>query len=102
MSSDTTIEAHLNNLRVDFDDMRSDIKALTAAVTRLAVVEERQAQGADALERAFKMIDALTADVQALKMEGQISKQSNIWVDRSVTAIVTGAAVFAAKKLGWM
>jgi len=53
------IESKLENLHNDVGDMKSVLRDLTTAVTKLAVVEERQGQASLALDRAFKIMERL-------------------------------------------
>ena len=120
-STDSVVQviAHkLESLHGDVGDMRAILRELTAAVTKLAVIEERQGQTSLALERAFKEIEKCSARsevqhasgtaevklvqarVAALEVLAPASKQTSTWV----TSFVTGAAVlvflFVASKVG--
>lgn len=120
-SGDSLVQviAHkLESLHGDVGDMRAILRELTAAVTKLAVIEERQGQTSLALERAFKEIEKcsarselqhasgvaelklLQARVAALEIMAPAAKQTSTWV----TSFVTGAAVlvlmFIAGKAG--
>lgn len=53
-----------------------------------------------ALDRAFGEIRTLQARVSSLETLHASTKHTSRWVDRGVWAIVSGAAVYAGKKLG--
>ena len=57
------IAYQITQLHDDVTDMKSALKELATALTRFAVVEERQAQTAIALERAFKTLEKIEARV---------------------------------------
>lgn len=87
-------------LHNDFLEMRTVLKELTVAINKLALVEERQTQFADAQERAFKLIGKIEERVTALEQKTPALLRTNIWVDRAVLAIITVVFLFVAKKVG--
>lgn len=120
-SGDSLVQviAHkLESLHGDVGDMRTILRELTSAVTKLAVIEERQGQTSLAMERAFKEIEKcsarsevqhasaiaelklLQARVAAMEIMAPVTKQTSTWV----TSFLTGAAVlvflFVAGKVG--
>lgn len=101
----------LDSLHSDIGDMKSTMRELTAAVTRLALIEERQAQATQSLERAFKEIEKcwgrieandakVDARIDALEREQPLQKQTSQWVLAAVWGVATGAVVFLAKTMG--
>ena len=58
----------------DFSEMRSVLKELTAAINKLALVEERQTQFAEAQERAFKVIAKIEERLTALERRPAVSQ----------------------------
>ena len=89
----------LDMLHSDVVDMKTALGELSKAITKLALVEERQAQTADALERAFKAIGKIEDRLSTLEQAAPKSKETSAWVDRFVFAVVliTG---FIGTKLG--
>ena len=81
-------------------DMRTAIKDLASAVSKLALVEERQIQLGNGQERIFKAIEKLESRVLTLEVAAPASKQTNEWVVRAMWAVAAATAMFAAKKLG--
>lgn len=92
-------------------EMRGTMKELVNAITKLAVVEERQAQGSLALERAFKVIekmeskiDSVETRIDALEKAAPMTTQTNNWVMGGVWgfASLVGALAMSAlaRKLG--
>lgn len=84
----------------DFSEMRSVLKELTAAIHKLALVEERQTQFADAQERAFKVIGKIEERLTELERRIPETDRTRLWVDRAVLWVVAAVSLFAAKKLG--
>lgn len=77
------IAARLDVMHKDMGEMKSGMMRLADAITKLAVVEERQTQDRQALERAFKAIERQdtrldgfnTANMEACRaMESRIDK----------------------------
>jgi len=65
-------------------------------VTKLAVIEERQANDRAALGRAFEEIGSLKGQVKALEQAQPLQKQSSEWVQKLIglmVAAVIGAGV---------
>lgn len=95
-----TIAMQMQVLHEDVKDMQSVLKELTTAITKLAIVEERQAQIAQSMERAFKAIEKVEARLTTLEQQAPMNKQTNAWADRLVIGIITVVFLFAAHKVG--
>lgn len=88
--------AKIDSITSDLSDLKSSIKELTTAVSRLAVMEERQSTTNESIDRAFKQLDSISARVTALEQAQPIQKQSSDYVQKAVgyiVAIVLGAVV---------
>jgi hypothetical protein len=107
------IAVRLDNLHEDVSGMRDVLKELATAVTKLAIIEERQGQAAQALERAFGVLEKLEKSVAENKkaVEDRLSilekaqplqQEKNKWVDLGVSALVFGAVMFIGKKIGFL
>lgn len=112
------IEKRLDTIQGDMSEMRTVLRELTAAVTKLAVIEERQAQTSVELNRAFREIDKCTnrhevqhsqevADykllqlrIAALELQTPITKQTSTWVINGVIGAVALVLLFVATKVG--
>lgn len=84
----------------DFSEMRAVLKELTIAINKLALVEERQTQFAEAQERAFKAIAKIEERLEALERKAPDAQRTNVWVDRAVLGVVAVVFLFVAKKVG--
>lgn len=94
------IASKLESLHGDVGDMKDVLKDLTSAVTKLAIVEERQGQASLALERAFKVLEKVEGRLDALEKAAPLQAQTSSWVHAGVGAIGMLMLAFVAKKMG--
>jgi len=98
--------------------MESSMDKVADALTKLAVVEERQSSDRAALERAFSAIQAsdercaqafektvaklekIESRVDTLEQAAPITEQTNQWVSKAMWAAAAAFAMYLAKKLG--
>lgn len=97
----------LGLLSADVGELKETLREIASAVTRLALVEERQMQTNEALSRAFKQIDKLDLKLVgleqrmvALERMQPIQQQTSSWVMSAVWAAAGASVVFIAKKIG--
>ena len=97
----------LGLLSKDVGELKETLRAIASAVTRLALVEERQMQTNEALSRAFKALDKL--DIKLVSVEQRIGslertqpqqQQTSAWVTTMLWAAAGAAVMFVAKKTG--
>ena len=86
--------AKIEAISGDMSEVKQTMRELAAAVSRLAVIEERQTTTNDSIGRAFKEINALGARVATLEQAQPIQKQSSDFVQTAVKYII--AAVLGA------
>lgn len=102
-SGDSLVQviAHkLESLHGDVGDMKQVLRDLTTAVTKLAIVEERQGQAAISLERAFKVLEKVEGRLDALERREPMNTQTSEWVTRAVFAAAAVAALYVARQAG--
>ena len=92
--------AKIESISGDMLEVKQTMRELAAAVSRLAVIEERQTTTNDSIARAFKEINALAARVAVLEQAQPIQKQSSDMVQTAVKYIV--AAVLGAILAGFL
>ena len=87
--------------------MEQSMDKMDDAVTKLAVVEERQTAHHAALERAFGSIssmndkfDKLIARIEKLETAAPLHNQTQKWVERAIWAAAAAVAMYIAKKTG--
>ena len=100
MNQENVLTVKIDMLHSDVVDMKIAVNELSKAITKLALVEERQAQTADAMERAFKAIGKIEDRLSALELAAPKTKETNAWVDRFILALVMAVAGFIGTKLG--
>lgn len=101
------VHSRMESMHEDMGEMRDAIKGLTDAVTRLALIEERQATAAAAQERGFQAIKGVQDDVKSI--DGRVTqleiaqpqqKQVQQWIYEGLKAMAVLAGLFVAKKAG--
>lgn len=97
----------LGILSDDVGELKETLRQIATAVTRLALVEERQMQTNEALSRAFKQIDKLDMKLTGIEQRlgtlermQPLQQQTNGWVMTSVWIAAGTAVMFVAKKTG--
>lgn len=83
----------LLSLHEDVSEIKGALKDLTSAITKLALIEERQTVTNASLERAFVAISRVEDRLTELERLAPINNQARIWVERAIIAIA-GAAFF--------
>lgn len=96
----TALTMRLQVLHEDVTDIKSVLKDLTSAITKLALIEERQAQASAAQERAFKALGRIEDRVAALEKRVPINDHMNRWVERVTTAVILAVVVYGLKQIG--
>lgn len=102
MSEVSVLTVKIDMLHNDVVDMKTALSELSKAITKLALVEERQAQTADAMERAFKAIGKIEDRLSSLELAAPKTKETNAWVDRFILALLMAVAGFIGTKLGFL
>jgi len=100
VSESSVLTVKIDMLHSDVVDMKTALNELSKAITKLALVEERQAQTADAMERAFKAIGKVEDRLSALELTAPKTKETSAWVDRFILAAIVAVMGFAGTRLG--
>lgn len=90
----TQLTAKLMSLHEDVGEIKGALKDLTSAITKLALIEERQSVTNAALERAFVAISRVEDRLTELERLAPMNNQSRVWVERFVLALAGAALVF--------
>lgn len=93
------LSARLQSLHEDVGDIKGTLQNLTAAITKLALVEERLSVTMAAQERAFAAIGNVEKRLAALENKVPVTDNAMKWVDRGITAVVAAAAMFVWEKV---
>jgi hypothetical protein len=100
VNQENVLTVKIDMLHSDVVDMKTALNELSKAITKLALVEERQAQTADAMERAFKAIGKVEDRLSALELTMPKTKETSAWVDRFILAAIVAVMGFAGTRLG--
>ena len=87
-------------LHEDVGDIKSALKDLTSAITRLALVEERMSTASAAQERAFKALAEMEKKVVEIEKILAAQTKTTNWVDRGIWAALAALGVYIMKKVG--
>lgn len=96
----TVLSIQLKTLHEDVNEMKSVLKDLATAITKLALIEERQANAAAALERAFGALERVETRVSVLEKDVPANKRVSVWVDRAIWAGMGLLVMTVMKKSG--
>ncbi len=88
------LASKLLSLHEDVSEIKGALRDLTSAITKLALIEERQTVTNAALERAFVAISRVEDRLTELERLAPINNQSRIWVERFVMAVIGAALLF--------
>ena len=91
---------HIARIRESQDKMEAALGKLADAVTRLALVEERQSATSTAIERLSEAIEKLDDRLRKLEIADPMQARSSEWVMNAVWAVAGLAAMFIAAKAG--
>lgn len=93
------VAARVESILESMGEMKVSLNKLTDAVTRLALVEERQAQMTQAHDRTVRYIEKVEAAqgdldkrIKVLEVAEPLQQQASKWVMAAVWAVVGGAA----------
>lgn len=102
MSGPEVLAVRLEALHADVGEVKTALNKLSEAITKLALVEQSQAQTAETLERAFRMITRIEDRLTTLEQAQPKNDMTTLWVDRALTALVGFALAVLAAKFGVM
>ena len=91
---------HIQHIREDQHAMRAAIERMSEAVTRLALVEERQAAASNAIERLVQSLEKLDERLRRLEVVEPMQAKATEWVQSAVWAAAAAAVMFIAGKAG--
>lgn len=101
MRSMTRLDARLETLHQDVAEVKSAMHKLAEAITKLAVIEERQAQVSSAVDRAFAAIATVQQQVSSLEVRlaavSPVLGSATKWIDRALVALVAAGLGYYMK-----
>lgn len=93
------LSSRIHSLHNDVSEIRTTLRDLTAAITKLALVEERLANTNAAQERAFAAIAKVEIRVAALEAKAPLNDQASQWIDRGLMALLGAFLMFVWDKI---
>lgn len=101
------LDVRLQGLHTDVNEIKSALSDLATAITKLALIEERQAQTGVAMDRAFNAVSKLESKLEAIDDRLRAIEKNDVnqsrtseYVDKAVWAALGLLAMFAASRLG--
>jgi hypothetical protein len=94
------IASKLDNLHSDVSDLKDVMREMSSAVSKLAIIDERQSQASQTVERMFVAIEKMEVRLTALERSQPIQQLVANWVTAGLWAVVCVTALFIAKKVG--
>ena len=91
---------HIQRIREDQHAMRAAIERMSEAVTRLALVEERQAAASGAIDRLAQTLEKIDERLRKLEVSEPMQAKAAEWVQSALWAAAAAAVVFVAGKAG--
>lgn len=96
----SVLSTRLEALHSDVGEIKSAMNNLSAAMTKLALVEERQTASNQALERAFNSIAKIEERLLPLEKADAHNKRTNKYMDSIIWAAAAASVMFVAAKAG--
>ena len=87
-------------IRESVDKMEASVAKIADALTRLALVEERQSAASSALERLGDAIERLDERLRKIEIAEPMQTKATEWVQSAVWAAAAAAVMFMAGKAG--
>jgi methyl-accepting chemotaxis protein len=93
--------SRMQDMSKDLQEIKASMKELASAVSRLAVIEERQANTSDSITRAFKEIRSVADRVTSLEQAQPMQTHSSEMV-QTVTKYIVVAVLGAVISGQWV
>ena len=90
----------VESLHSDMNEMKLVMRDVASALTKLALIDERQSKMLETQERIFKLLDSLDNRVDVLEKSEGKQNQAATWVFAAVWGAAGLLAMYIAKMLG--
>lgn len=101
------VAARLDSLHQDMGDVKATMRQLTEMISKLALIEERQTQATQSIDRVSRHVEKVEAKteavegrVDALERDQPMQRQTSQWVIAAVYGAAGLAVMFVAKSAG--
>lgn len=98
--SNDVLSIQLRTMHNDVSDIKVALRDLTAAITKWALIEERQVHANIAQERMAKQLEDINARVLTIERQAPGAARVSEWMDRGLWACAAAALMYVAKKVG--
>lgn len=88
----------IGSMREDIAEIKATMRELAAAVTRLAVIEERQVHDRAEISRVFKTLAIQDGRLNLLEQAQPLNSRTNRWVEKGLIFVI-GAVISAVLAL---
>lgn len=95
-----TLEFRLGALHDDVREVRGGMNKLADAITKLALIEERQGNTNVLIGQVSQRMELLDARVSTLEIHLPGVTRTSLWVDRGVLFVVGAVVMFVLKSAG--
>ena len=86
--------SQMDSLHSDVTEIKTAMKDLASAITKLALVEERQTHANVAQERAFTAIASLERKVSELEKDTAMNNRVTNWIFGAIGAAISATAAW--------
>lgn len=101
MSDDLTVLNHkVDNLAGSIVEIKNTVRELTAVITKLIVIEERQTNTITSVERISSQIEKMSQRLALLEQQNPTNKKISIWIDRAMFTGVGLLIMMVLKRSG--
>lgn len=90
---------HIQRIREAQDRTEKAVSQIADALTRLALVEERQSNTTASIDRLATSLDKLEIRLKALELTGPNNARVTALVDKAMWGIVGGAVIYLVQKV---
>lgn len=90
---------HIQRIREAQDRTEKAVSQIADALTRLALVEERQANTSSSIDRLAVSLDKLETRLKALELTGPNNARVTALVDKAMWGIVGGAVIYLVQRV---
>jgi 23S rRNA pseudoU1915 N3-methylase RlmH len=86
-------------ISTDIAEIKIAMKEMATAVSKLAVIEERQVHDRAEIGRVFKQLGEHGTRISSLELAQPLQKQASDWVGKAVWAIVAAVATLGSSAM---
>lgn len=89
------LESRVDSQQELLQSMAKSVQSIERSMREIVRLEERQGETGRAISRAFGRLEKCEERLQLIEMLGPLNKQTRVWVERGVIALVSASATGA-------